>query len=48
LSPTGMDLLRQVAPNYARMVRHIVVDPVDPEDFAAMGRAMRAVLSVPD
>lgn len=48
LSPTGMDLLRQAAPNYVRTVRHIVVDPVDPEDFAAMGRAMRAVLSVPD
>ena len=48
LSPAGMDLLRQAAPDHARAVRHIFVDPVDPKDFAAMGRAMRAVLCVPD
>ncbi len=48
LSPAGIDLLRQAAPDHLRTVRHIFVDPVDPEDFAAMGRAMRAVLSVPD
>ncbi|MES6854569.1 MarR family transcriptional regulator [Cutibacterium acnes] len=48
LSPAGMDLLRQAAPDYARTVRHVFVDPVGPEDFAAMGRAIRAVLSVPN
>lgn len=48
LNSEGMDLLRQAAPDYVRALRRIFVDPVDPEDFAALGRAMKAVLSVSD
>ena len=48
LSSDGMDLLRQAAPDHVRAVRHVFVDPVDPEDFVALGRAMAAVLSVSD
>ena len=48
LSSDGMDLLRQAAPDHVRAARHVFVDPVDPEDFSALGRAMKAVLSVSD
>ncbi|MSS46596.1 MarR family transcriptional regulator [Cutibacterium sp. WCA-380-WT-3A] len=48
LTPAGIDQLREVTPHYARAVRHIFIDPVDPQDFAAVGRAMTAILSVPD
>lgn len=44
LTDEGYDLLVKVAPYHVESVREILVDPVDPEDFAALGRVMRSVL----
>ncbi len=43
LTPRGWDLLDEAAPDHVASVREILVDAVDPEDFAALGRAMDAV-----
>lgn len=43
LTPRGWDLLDAAAPDHVASVREILVDSVDPEDFAALGRAMDAV-----
>ena len=48
LMPTGYDLLVEVAPRHVADVRHILVDAVDTDDFAALGRAMASVLAVAD
>lgn len=48
LTPDGLAVLRAAAPDHVRAVRHIFLDAVDPADYAALGRVMRAVLSVPD
>ncbi len=45
LTDAGMDLLIQVAPAHVASVRRVFVDAVDPGDFVAVGRAMRAVLA---
>nr|NLI51742.1 MarR family transcriptional regulator [Propionibacterium sp.] len=44
LTRKGFKLLEAAAPTHVRSVRDIFVDRVDPHDFAALGRAMRAVL----
>lgn len=44
LTDEGYSLLVKVAPYHVESVREILVDPVDPEDFAALGRVMRSVL----
>ncbi len=44
----GFDLLVEAAPAHVESVRRALVDPVDPEDFAALGRAMDAVIGVTD
>lgn len=48
MTTRGHDLLVQAAPFHVDSVRRALIDPVDPEDFAALGRAMEAVASVTD
>ena len=47
LTAKGFGLLQQAAPTHVRSVRDSFVDRVSPRDFAALGRAMRAVLDTP-
>jgi DNA-binding MarR family transcriptional regulator len=44
----GHELLVEAAPAHVESVRRALVDPVDPEDFASLGRAMDAVMAVQD
>jgi DNA-binding MarR family transcriptional regulator len=46
LTDEGFALLERTAPFHVESVRQIFVDVVAPEDFAAIGRAMRAVLDI--
>ena len=46
LTPDGYALLERAAPSHVSAVRRILVDNVSQEDFAALGRIMRAVLAV--
>lgn len=48
LTDTGLRLLESAAPAHVESVRTCFVDRVDPEDFEALGRAMRAVNDVGD
>lgn len=48
LTDKGVDLLERTAPDHVSSVRRILVDAVAPEDYAALGRAMEAVLAVED
>lgn len=48
LTDEGCALLEKAAPGHVTAVRRILVDAVDPEDYLALGRAMQAVLAVPD
>ena len=48
LTDEGYALLERAAPGHVTAVRRILVDAVDPDDYLALGRAMQAVLSVPD
>ena len=48
LTATGLTLLKNAAPQHVTSVRAALVDPVDPDDFRALGRAMKAVLEVAD
>ncbi|MGJ6981460.1 MarR family winged helix-turn-helix transcriptional regulator [Aestuariimicrobium soli] len=48
LTDEGFALLERAAPGHVQAVREILVDPVEPDDYAALGRAMAAVLAVPD
>lgn len=48
LTDRGQGLLTSAAPNHVRAVRRILVDAVSPEDYAALGRVMKAVLAVED
>jgi DNA-binding MarR family transcriptional regulator len=47
LTDAGVRLLDDAAPSHVECVRHNFVDAVDPKDYAAVGRAMRAILDVP-
>ncbi len=44
----GWRLLVEAAPAHVESVRRALVDPVEPDDFEALGRAMEAVTSVTD
>ncbi len=44
LTEAGYDLLVKAAPDHVESVRQALVDVVDPDDFAALGRAMQAVV----
>ncbi|HOB04920.1 MAG TPA: MarR family transcriptional regulator [Propionibacteriaceae bacterium] len=46
LTDEGYALLVETAPYHVESVRRIFVDAVDPADYAAVGRAMQAVLAV--
>jgi len=48
LTAAGLTLLKTAAPHHVSSVRAALVDAVDPDDFEALGRAMRAVLEVAD
>jgi DNA-binding MarR family transcriptional regulator len=48
LTPLGLELLVEAAPAHVESVRRALVDPVDPNDFEALGRAMNAVIGVTD
>jgi DNA-binding MarR family transcriptional regulator len=47
LTDAGFRLLEEAAPSHVDCVRRNFVDAIEPEDFAAIGRAFRAVLDVP-
>lgn len=44
MTESGWHLLVSAAPTHVESVREVLVDRVDPEDFAALGRVMRAVV----
>ncbi len=46
LTDEGFALLERSAPFHVESVRRIFVDAVDPDDYAAVGRAMQAILAV--
>ena len=46
LTDEGFALLEAAAPSHVEAVRRNFVEAVDPEDYAALGRAFRAVLDV--
>ena len=48
LTDDGFALLETAAPAHVDSVRQVLVDVVDPADFAAVGRAMAAVNQVAD
>lgn len=48
LTDEGYALLERSAPGHVAAVREILVDAVDPQDYAALGRVMDAILAVPD
>ena len=48
LTDKGFELLKRAAVEHVASVRHVLIDPIDPADLAAMGRAMKAVLAVAD
>lgn len=43
LTDDGYALLVEAAPHHVESVRRVLVDVVDPQDFAALGRVMTAV-----
>jgi DNA-binding MarR family transcriptional regulator len=48
MTPHGYQLLVEAAPSHVESVRKALVDPVDPGDLEALGRAMTAVIGVTD
>jgi len=48
MTTKGYDLLVEAAPAHVESVRKALVDPVDPADFEALGRAMDAAAGVTD
>lgn len=44
LTDEGLALLQKAAPGHVNAVRRYLVDPIGPDDFAALGRAMEASL----
>ncbi len=45
LTDEGYALLERIAPHHVESVRKVFVDVVDPDDYLALGRAMKAVLA---
>lgn len=48
MTPAGYRLLKLAAPFHVESVRRVLVDPIAPEDFECLGRAMRSVLDAVD
>lgn len=46
LTEAGFELLREAAPSHVACVRETFVEAMDPNDFAALGRAFQAVLDM--
>lgn len=46
LTEKGWDVLVKAAPTHVESVREYFVDVIDPADYAAMGRALKAVMAV--
>lgn len=46
LTDAGFELLEQAAVDHVASVRRVLVDAIAPRDWEALGRAMKAVLSV--
>ena len=44
MTPAGYDLLVKAAPDHVESVRRALIDVVDPDDLAALGRIMQAVV----
>lgn len=44
LTDAGYEKLRQASIDHVESVRRALLDPIDPEDWRVLGRAMRAVL----
>ncbi len=44
LTGSGLTLLKTAAPTHVESVREVFIDRVDPDDLAALGRAMNAVV----
>ena len=48
MTDAGFALLQTAAPAHVDSVRRVFVDAIDPDDYAALGRAMQATLAVAD
>lgn len=48
LTNEGFALLERAAREHVESVRRVLIDPIGPDDLAALGRAMKAVLAVAD
>lgn len=48
LTPKGLATLKAAAVDHVESVHRALIDPIDPDDWAALGRAMRAVLDMAD
>lgn len=48
MTAEGFELLKRAAPAHVDSVRRVFVDAITPEDYEALGRAMRSVLAVAD
>lgn len=48
MTEKGFELLKQASPAHVDSVRRVFVDAIDPDDYAALGRAMQATLAVAD
>lgn len=48
LTDHGFAVLEKAAADHVESVRRVLVDAIDPEDWVALGRAMRSVLEVAD
>lgn len=48
LTDKGFDVLEKASRDHVESVRRVLVDPIDPDDWAALGRAMKSVLAVTD
>ena len=48
LTDKGFELLERAAVDHVTAVRRVLVDVVEPGDWEALGRAMKAVLAVAD
>lgn len=48
LTAKGFTLLEDAAPHHVAAVRQVLVDVVEPGDYAALGRAMQAVMAASD
>lgn len=46
LTNDGVDVVNQASPAVVGVLRELLIDPVDKDDLAALGRAVRSMLNV--